>query len=113
MTDMKASMKDLLDTVERGQVLVREATATIAEAHEYVRDAKKVVDGLQKHIKMLTYEVEELKAGRGLPGTGWTRPDGEEFFGKEAIKMQDEWWAEKFKGLKAELDDLKWSLEDA
>ena len=112
MTDMKTSMDTLLDTVERGQVLVREATATIAEAHDYVKEAKKIVGGLQKHIKMLTYEVKELKAGRGMPGTGWTRPDGEEFFGEEALKMQDEWWAEKFKGLKAELDDLKWMHED-
>jgi hypothetical protein len=30
------------------------------------------------------------------PGTGWTRPDGEEFFGKEGIRECGAWWEARF-----------------
>lgn len=104
---------EVLKTVQEGRALVKEATVTIEAAHDYVKKANKNMDALRDRIKMLTYEVEELKAGRGAAGTGWTREDGEEFWGEEAIKLQGEWWLKKYDTQKAELEELKWSLEDA
>lgn len=38
-----------------------------------------------------------------VPGTGWTRQDGYEFFGESAIREQNKWWNHKFEELKRTL----------
>jgi hypothetical protein len=39
-------------------------------------------------IERLDAEAKQLREDLRVPGTGWTRPDGEEFFGAAAIREQ-------------------------
>lgn len=45
------------------------------------------------------------------PGDGWTRGDGEEFFGKEGILECEKWWNAKYASLKRAAQDLIKQLE--
>ncbi len=83
---------------------------TIKILHDDLTRLRLTVKVQQDHISL-------LRRRENIPGEGWTRADGEEFHGKQAIQMQTAWWAKKFAEETGRLmrinEELRWRLNES